>query len=82
MGLAVLLAAFGGLSFASLVVGLLSKAIDGPARGRVDLIHLDAQPVAFWAMAFFYLVLTVMLMTGAYRLIKGKAPSGDKGGCE
>jgi hypothetical protein len=61
------LAIVAGLSGAALLGGLLTGAIDGPARGA-DVILRSEHPVGFWLLVLFYLVLGVGTAVAAHRV--------------
>jgi hypothetical protein len=63
----VALAVVAGLSGAVLLGGLLTGALDGPARGA-DVILRSEHPVGFWLLALFYLVLAVGTAVAAHRV--------------
>jgi hypothetical protein len=63
------LAAGAGISGGFLIGGLLSGAIDGPARGQ-DSIAFSEHPVGFSLMALLYLAVTVGFATYAYHIAK------------
>ena len=64
------LALISGVSLATLVRGLLTGAIDGPARGGNDLLHLASRPSLFWAMALAYFAISTGAAIAGYRFLK------------
>ena len=63
----VALAAVSGLFGAALLGGLLTGAIDGPARGA-DAVLRSEHPVGFWLLASLYLALAVGTAVAARRV--------------
>ena len=63
----VALAIVAGLSGAALLGGLLTGAIDGPARGA-DAILRSEHPIGFWLLALFYLALGIGSAVAAHRV--------------
>jgi hypothetical protein len=68
---ALILAAVAGLSASTLLGALFTGAIDGLARGLDLVAHAD-QPVAFWLLVLFHLVLCAGCATAAYRFTRGR----------
>ena len=65
------LAAVAGISAGTLIGGLASGVIDGPARGK-DAIAFASHPVGFSLMALLYLATTVGTAGYAYHIAKRK----------
>ena len=63
------LAAVAGIAGGLLIAGLLSGAIDGPARGN-DPIAFATHPIGFGLMALLYLATTAGCATYAYHIAK------------
>ncbi|MDR7132836.1 hypothetical protein J2X06_000020 [Lysobacter niastensis] len=61
-----LLLVVAGFSTYALLGGLITGAIDGPARGA-DEIKVALNPLGFWLMAAAYLVGAVLSSVAAYR---------------
>lgn len=61
-----LLLVVAGFSIYALLGGLVTGAIDGPARGA-DEIKVALNPMGFWLMAAAYLVAAVVSSVAAYR---------------
>lgn len=70
--LAAALALIALLSGAALFAGLLTRAIDGPARGGNDLIYLAESPKAFWAMVAAYFLVCCVTTIGAFKVFRKK----------
>ena len=61
-----LLLVVAGFSINALLGGLITGAIDGPARGAAE-IKVALNPTGFWLIAAAYLVAAVVSSVAAYR---------------